>query len=56
MVWFDDSLRFPLCEAGIDGFVILPFRTNSSGISGHTLEPFTGICTSGIDGFTPGLK
>lgn len=34
-MWFDDSLRFQMCEAGIDGFRPAAMR----------------LCVTGIDGF-----
>jgi len=35
MVWFDSSLRFTLCETGIDGFrEIPPIKVCFTGIDG----------------------
>jgi len=39
MVWFDSSLRFRLCETGIDGHLVMPpIKTCFTGIDAWNEE------------------
>ncbi len=54
MVWFDGSLRFQLCESGIDSFVVIPpIKTCFSGMDAW-VDPGFGVTQTGFDGWTEG--